>query len=274
MKLAPPITSRTNARVKALRAGFSGKSAKPGELVGIEGENLLIEALQSGIAVESVFVRQGREAVLSRPGLRSVSPANVVVLSSDVFASAVDTASPQGVAAVVRIPEIRPPDDSVSGVVLLLEAMQDPGNLGTLLRTAEAFGVAQVFATPDSVIPWNPKTVRASAGSVFRVPVRRMTLDEAQRSLKDNGVRLYAAVAEGEGATACMNADLTRRCALMIGNEGAGLSAAALALADVRIHIPCATESLNAAVAGTVLMYEVMRQRTVVAAREFAGGHR
>jgi len=87
-------------------------------------------------------------------------------------------------------------------------------------------------------------------------------------------VRLYAAVAEGEGATACMDADLTRRCALMIGNEGAGLSAAALALADVRIHIPCATESLNAAVAGTVLMYEVMRQRTVVAAREFAGGHR
>jgi len=274
MKLPQPITSRTNARVKALRAGFSGKSAKPGELVGIEGENLLLEALQSGIAVESVFVRQGSEALLSQPGLRSVSPANVVVLSSDVFASAVDTASPQGVAAVVRIPEIRPPDDSVSGVVLLLEAMQDPGNLGTLLRTAEAFGVAQVFATPDSVIPWNPKTVRASAGSVFRVPVRRTMLDEAQRTLKDNGVRLYAAVAEGEGATACMDADLTRACALMIGNEGAGLSAAALALADVRIHIPCATESLNAAVAGTVLMYEVMRQRTAVAAREFAGGHR
>lgn len=274
MKLPPPITSRTNAKVKALRAGFSGKCSRPGEVVGIEGENLLREALQSGIEVESVFVRQSSEAVLSQPGLRGISPSNVVVLSSDVFGSAVDTASPQGLAALVRIPEIQPAKDSVSGVVLVLEAMQDPGNLGTLLRTAEAFGVAQVFATPDSVSAWNPKTMRASAGSVFRVPVRRMALEEAHRNLKENGVRLYAAVAEGEGATACMDTDLTRPCALMIGNEGAGLSAAAVALADAQIHIPCATESLNAGVAGTVLMYEAMRQRTAVAAPQLAGGRR
>lgn len=259
MTLPPPITSRTNARVKALRAGFGGKASQPGESIAVEGETLLTEALRSGLRPETIFVRQGSEDVLSR--LQASLQGSIVVLSEDVFDSAVDTLSPQGVAGLLPIPSLRAQSGERDGATLVLEAMQDPGNLGTLLRAAEAFGISEVLLTPDSVNPWNPKAIRASAGSVFRVPVQRVPLAGIGDSLAARGVRLFAAVAQAPGAVACMDADLTGRCALLIGNEGAGLSAEALKLAGERIHIPCLTESLNAAVAGATLLYEAMRQR-------------
>lgn len=261
MTLPPPITSRTNARVKALRAGFGGKASQPGESIAVEGETLLAEALRSGLRPETIFVRRGSEDVLSRLQLQASLQGSVVVLSEEVFDSAVDTHSPQGVAGLLPIPSLRAESGVRDGATLVLEAMQDPGNLGTLLRAAEAFGISEVLLTPDSVNPWNPKAIRASAGSVFRVPIRRVPLARIGDSLAARGVRLFAAVAQAPGAVACMDADLTGRCALLIGNEGAGLSAEALKLADERIHIPCLTESLNAAVAGATLLYEAMRQR-------------
>jgi len=261
MTLPPPITSRSNARVKALRAGSAGDAANPGELLAIEGENLIGEAMRSGVRIDTVFVRQGSEDVLQGPALAGLDAANWAVLSRDVFASALDTASPQGIAALVRIPELVAMDFAkAAGVVLVVEALQDPGNLGTLLRSAEAFGVGQVFVTPDTVSRWNPKAVRASAGSVFRVPVVRAPLAQVKEFLAPFGYGLAAAVAQARDATPVMDASLLAPCALMIGNEGAGLSAAALALADLRVNIPCAVESLNAAIAGSTLMYEALRQ--------------
>ena len=258
--LPAPITSRTNARVKALRAAFSGDARHPGELVGIEGEHLLAEALRSQLVLDTVFLREGSESILARPSLSSLRSANLVVLSRDVFASAVDTASPQGIAAGLPIPVIPPRDLSLPAVHLVLESLQDPGNLGTLIRSAEAFGIAQIFLTPDCVNPWNPKTLRASAGSVFRVPVVRQPLPEIVNSLRNANIPLHAAVAASADARSSIQAALTAPCALMIGNEGAGLSAAAVALATARVHIPCAVESLNAAIAGSLLMYESLRQ--------------
>ncbi len=261
MQLPAPITSRTNAKVKALRAALEGKAARPGELVGIEGPTLIAEALRSRIRLESVFVRQGSEPLLAELGLDSV-PA--VVLSGDVFASAVETKSPQGLAALIAIPEVQSGKDCTErGLVLVLEAIQDPGNLGTLLRAAEAFGASGLLITPETVNPWSPKALRASAGSVFRVPVRRMRLDEVAQWATDEKVRVYAAVARSNGAVSSIDADFAWPCAVMIGNEGAGLSEAALKIATDRIHIPCMTESLNAAAAGATLMYEAMRQRIV-----------
>jgi RNA methyltransferase, TrmH family len=259
--LPPPITSRTNARVKALRAASDGKAWHPGELIAIEGETLLAEALRSDIRIDTLFIRQGREEVLELPQLRSAQPGATVVLSREVFASAVNTASPQGIAALIAIPDLQPNErDRRLGLTLVLEAMQDPGNMGTLLRAAEAFGVAQVWLTPDTVNPWNPKAVRASAGSVFRVPTQRISLAGAKEWFTAHGVHLYAAVADARGATPCNQANLAGACALMIGNEGAGLSPEALSLADERIHIPCRTESLNAAAAASALLYEATRQ--------------
>jgi TrmH family RNA methyltransferase len=260
MKLLPTITSRTNARVKALRAASGGDAFEPGDLLAIEGENLIAEAMRSSVRFDTVFVREGSEDVLRRASLAGLDAENWAGLSKDVFASAVDTASPQGIAALIAIPELAAMDFAKSvGVVLVVESLQDPGNLGTLLRSAEAFGVKQIFVTHDTVNRWNPKAVRASAGSVFRVPVVRAPLEAAKKFLGSFGYKLLAAVVQPD-ATPVMEASLLAPCALMIGNEGAGLSAAALALADGRIHIPCAVESLNAAIAGSTLMYEAMRQ--------------
>ena len=262
MKLPPPITSRTNAKVKALRAGFEGRVSRPGEMVAIEGATLIGEAVRSGVRLETVFVREGSEDVLQS---LAVSGAPVVVLSRDVFASAVDTNSPQGVAGMIAIPIVERKGDA-SGTTLVLEAIQDPGNVGTMLRAAEAFGVSQVVVTGETANAWGPKAVRASAGSVFRVPVMRMSLEEMAAWAAKQKVRVYAAVANAGGAIACMDADLARDCAVMIGNEGAGLSREALKIADERVHIPCITESLNAAAAAATLMYEAMRQRIAIPA--------
>lgn len=267
MDLGTPITSRSNARVKALRASFNGEASKPGDLLGIEGENLVAEALRSGMRLETIFVREGSESILQRKTLSGLRAASGALLSRDVFASAVDTASPQGIAATLSIPEMKPPvalDDQ--GPVLVLESLQDPGNLGTLLRSAEAFGVPFVMMTADCVNPWSPKVVRASAGSIFRIPVLRGKLSGIRESLAASSFRLFAAVAPRPGARSLLETYVGGHCAVMIGNEGAGLSAEALGIADAMVTIPCAVESLNAAVAGSLILYECMRQRHLKAA--------
>lgn len=262
MILPPAITSRTNAKVKALRAALSGNASQPGEIVAIEGETMLAEAIQSGVRPDTIFLRQGSEDVLDRPQLRDLPGVSIVVLNREVFSSAVDTASPQGVAAMISIPRIeRRPDGQGNGCNLVLESIQDPGNIGTMLRAAEAFGANEVLLAGGTVNPWSPKSIRASAGSIFRMPVRRASLAEIATWAERQKVHLYAAVAESRGAVISMDTDLARSCAFMIGNEGAGLSEAALAIANERIHIPCFTESLNAAAAGAALLYESMRQR-------------
>jgi TrmH family RNA methyltransferase len=261
MRFGELITSRSNARVKALRASFNGQASQPGDLVGIEGEILVAEALQCLPYVDTVFVRQGSEDILSQLPPRRDRVQNWVLLSRDVFDSALETRSPQGIAALLPIPEImRLGLHPGPGVSLVAVGLQDPGNLGTLLRTAEAFAVKQVFLTPDSVNPWNPKSIRASAGSVFRMPVLRGDLAQIQKWLRSIGGPIYAAVSSGKQGVPITTVSLLESCALMIGNEGAGLSEEALGIADQSVWIPCATESLNAAVAGAVLMYEAMRQ--------------
>ena len=260
MQLPAPITSRTNTRVKSLRAGFSGDASCPGDLLSIEGEHLLAEALRSHLAIDTLFLREGSEAILDRPSLHGLTAQTTLVLSKDVFASAVDTAAPQGIAATLPIPSITPHTLPQPAIHLVIESLQDPGNLGTLLRSAEAFGIAQVWLTPDCVNAWNPKAVRASAGSVFRMPIVRDKLANIAAALTAADIQLFAAVARSAEATPAMDAYLIAPCALMIGNEGAGLSAEAIQLATARIHIPCAVESLNAAIAGSTLMYEASRQ--------------
>jgi TrmH family RNA methyltransferase len=259
MEFPVTITSSSNSRVKALRAAASGEASQPGELLAIEGENLISEAIRSHVRFDTVYVREGNEAILQRPALHGLEARYWAVLSPGIFA--IDTPSPQGIAATIGIPVISAANlEERTGVVLVVEALQDPGNLGTLIRSAEAFGVKQIFVTHKTVNCWNPKAVRASAGSVFRVPVTRAPLESIKELLAPLGYRFFAAVAGSQGATSVADAELQMPCVLMIGNEGAGLSAAALELADGQVNIPCAVESLNAAIAGSTLMYEAMRQ--------------
>ena len=149
-------------------------------------------------------------------------------------------------------------------LILIAAGLQDPGNMGTLVRSAEAFGATGVLATPGTVSAWNQKAMRASVGSVFRVPVVAVGLEDVA-TLKGRGVRLLAAVGTDDaGTTAAQDMDFTGPCAVMIGNEGAGLAAEWMEVADGRVTIPYpgAVESLNAAVAGSLLLYEVSRQRS------------
>lgn len=247
--------------MKALRAAFSGQASAPGEIVGVEGAHLLAEAARSGLPLLTVFVRQGSEDQLNAAEMANLQAAQWVLLSRDAFDSAVETESPQGTAGTIAVPEA-PADvtPDPTSLFLVLERIQDPGNLGTLLRSAEAFGVNAVFLTHGTANPWNTKCIRASAGSVFRVPMLRRSLAEVRDLHQRADVRWFAAVARTSGATSSTQAELARPCALLVGNEGAGLSQEALRLADELVHVPCAVESLNAAVAGSTLMYEAMRQ--------------
>jgi TrmH family RNA methyltransferase len=260
-QFATVVTSRSNARVKQLRAAFGSGSKENARLssglIAIEGEHLVEEALRSGQALKTVFVSERRE-------LPGYIPASVEVLrlAEDVFASVAETRSPQGIAALL-VPPVGSVEKMVEGTALILIAvgLQDPGNLGTLIRSAEAFGATGVLTTPGTVSAWNQKAMRASAGSVFRMPVAAAGTEEME-VLGQQGVRLLAAVKEG--ASAMGEVDLTGSCALLIGNEGAGLSEDWLRLADARVTIPCPgwVESLNAAVAGSILLYEASRQRS------------
>jgi TrmH family RNA methyltransferase len=262
-----PITSRANARVKQLRAAFGSNARLAGGMVGVEGETMIREALRSGVALRTVFLGE-------RSAMPEWLPAGVEVLSvaEEVLASAVNTQHPRGIAALIDPPvwtleAVR----STNALLLVAVGLQDPGNLGTLVRSAEAFGATAVLTTPGTVSEWNQKSMRASAGSVFRMPVVEVT--EAQiEGVKGEGVRLYAAVAGppgGEVHSAMLTA-FTSACAMMIGNEGAGIAEEWLALADERITIPMPgrVESLNAAVAGSLLLFEAYRQRARLAPRD------
>jgi RNA methyltransferase, TrmH family len=256
------VQSRQNSRVKELRASLSSGGRSEGGRVGIEGEHLLIEAVRSGIEIATVFIRSGDEAILERIELDG--DVDILELPAEIFSSAVTTESPQGIAALVT-PKIFSLDDMLRGespLIVIAAGLQDPGNLGTLIRSAEAFGASGLITLPGTVSPWNAKALRASSGSAFRLPVVAASEDEAFSRLRAAKIRTFAAVAEAGVSSA--KSELTGPVALVIGNEGRGLSPELLARAGERISIPCPgpVESLNAAIAGSILLYEVARQRS------------
>ena len=250
------ITSRANVRVKQLRAAFAGQQRLASGMIAIEGEHLLQEALKSGQAIKTVFISERREQPEYVP--RGIE---VVRLANDVMQSCVETQTTQGIAALL-VPPVGSVEKMLVGTPLILIAvgLQDPGNLGTLVRSAEAFGATGVLTTPGTVSAWNGKALRASAGSVFRVPVAEADAAAMER-LEQAGVRLLAAMKDE--ATAVDEVDLRVACAIMIGNEGAGLGEGWVKMADERVMVPHPgwVESLNAAVAGSLLLYEASRQR-------------
>jgi RNA methyltransferase, TrmH family len=252
------VESRQNGRIKELRGGLARGVKTPQNHIAIEGLHLMQEAAKSGLALHTVFVRSGSEGLLEQ---LAIGGAEVLIVAEDVFASATMTEHPQGIAGLVGAPEF-----TVQAIfrgrplVVIAAGLQDPGNLGTLVRSAEAFGASGMMLLPGTVSLWNAKTLRASSGSAFRLPAITLAADDAFAALRMHGVTIFAAVArEGDD-----EADLRGPSALLVGNEGAGLPQEWIAQADARVTIPCpgAVESLNAAVAGSVLLYEAMRQRS------------
>jgi RNA methyltransferase, TrmH family len=255
------VESRQNARVKELRAGLSRGMKTAHDHVAVEGLHLVQEAVKSGLKLNTVFVQEGHEELARQFPSGS---AETLILSEDVFLSAAMTENPQGVAALVEAPEFNmqsmfPTAPGPEPLIVIAGALQDPGNLGTLVRSAEAFGATGMILLPGTVSLWNAKTLRASSGSAFRLPVLPLSADAAFKVLRDHGVRIVAAVARDGDS----EADLRGPSALLVGNEGSGLPKTWIAEADERVTIPFtgAVESLNAAIAGSVLLYDAMRQR-------------
>jgi RNA methyltransferase, TrmH family len=267
------VQSKQNARLKQLRRALAQPGRDQSSLTGIEGPNLLEEALRAGLGVACVFVAQGSEGLLE--ALPLPPETEVLLLPRELLDSALTTETPQPIAALVELPLWTWPDllGSRGGVPLLvvLAGLQDPGNLGTILRSAEAFGASGVLSLPGTVSAWNPKAVRASAGSVFRIPLRNASAEDSLARLREAGVRIWSTAVRG--AELADRVDLAGPVALLIGNEGNGVPEELAAQADGAVTIPCPgpVESLNASVAAAVLLYEASRQRS---ARITPGGLR
>ena len=257
------VQSRQNSRVKELRSALKKGSKNDSGQIAIEGFHLIEEALRSDLRVATLFLRSGDHPLLEQLPLSHDT--EILELPADVFASAVSTESPQGIAALVEPPTFAMEDAFAAVHPLLAVAvnLQDPGNFGTLVRSAEAFGAAGVLAVKPSANIWNPKSLRASSGSAFRLPVAYGDLPVFMNALRSRGIQRLAATVDG-GAPA-QQLDLTQPIALFIGNEGSGLPPELVNKCDGRITIPCPgpVESLNAAIAASILLYEASRQRRV-----------
>ncbi len=275
------VQSKQNARLKQLRGALAQPGREAGAPAGIEGPTLLAEALRAGLRIPAVFVAQGAEKLLEEFKLKA--EVEVLVTPKALLDAALTTETPQPVAALVEPPDwtwahVLGGAKSVPPLLLVLCGLQDPGNLGTILRSAEAFGATGVVSLPGTVGAWNPKAVRASAGSVFRVPLLAVSKDECLTELREAGVRVVTTTAATTAKFAEAE-DLSHAVALLIGNEGSGVPADLAAKAEGAITIPCPgpVESLNAAVAASVLLYEASRQRSVLAAgsrERLKGAHR
>ena len=252
------ITSLANDKVKYLRALAERKHrTQEGRFV-IEGARLLDDALAADVAPDWVFCAEQlssrAQETLSRLKKRGV---DWFVVSDAVLKACSATESPQGLIAVVPFPRLAVPRDP--GFILIADALRDPGNLGTLLRSAAASCVDAVLLSPETVDAYNPKVVRGAMGAHFRLPI--IPADWSSIKQQVDGLKVYLATAASDPAYT--QVDWTQPSALIVGSEATGASQPAAQLATACVSIPLSrdVESLNAAVAASVILFEVKRQR-------------
>jgi TrmH family RNA methyltransferase len=266
------VEGRHNAAVKELRQAFAHAELTEEGDCAIEGLRIVEEAIRSGLRFKAVFFKESAQNLAERLLPQIGANVDTLLLPDKLFDGAVPSESPQGVAALVRLKEFSLDDvfERVQlGPIIVLAGLQDPGNLGTILRSAEAFGSAGVVLGEGTVSPFNSKVIRASAGSVFRLPfVVAKTSAKAAGGLeaictrfKAQGIPLIAT--SSHKGTALDQAKLAGPTAIFIGSEGSGLPRTVLAQVDETVAIPHTTqvESLNAGVAGSIVLYEAARQR-------------
>lgn len=274
------ITSTSNAKVKRLVNLKKKRKARDEEKVFlVEGIRMFREAppeMIKEVYVSESFYKKDGGAVRRFPdggGKQAV----VEILSDTVFDYVSDTKTPQGILCVAKRREYGPEEVAQGEFphIIVLDRLQDPGNLGTIFRTAEGAGVTGIIMGQECVDIYNPKTIRSTMGSIYRMPFcYTENLADAVRALKARGIRTYAAHLDGK----CDydEEDYRGACSFLIGNEGNGLTKEIAELADTYIKIPMKgqVESLNAAVAASVLMFEAARQRRRDGVRIFDGAGR
>jgi TrmH family RNA methyltransferase len=244
------ITSPDNAKIKLYKKLSEHKKYRDETgLFVLEGERLVSDALKSGVIPEEIFVTEPLSHAFNTPVTH--------IITETIAKKMASAASPQGIFAVCKKPIYE--SHKLSDRVIILAGVRDPGNVGTIIRTADALGIKDIISI-DSADIYSPKTARAAMGSLFHVNIRQTDKDTARALLSDSEITVYAAVVD-ENAPAVGNFKFSERAAVMIGNEANGISGELLALADTRItiHMDGGANSLNAAAAASILIWELRR---------------
>ncbi len=259
------ITSKQNSLVKQVRKLHRSKERKKHNLLLLEGNNLVFAAINTGYGISHLFCTvkwQNRHQQLWQKVINHKIA--VTLISEDVLDSISTTVSPDGVLAIVSRQPVSMPKLGNMTLGLIVERLQDPGNLGTIIRTSVATKVDALWLSQDSVDFEHPKVLRASVGEWFNLPMQATPdLEQVILQAKQQGIQTIATIPHS--AQTYWDLDLTKPSLLLIGNEGKGLSPQLQSLADVQIHIPLANqvESLNAAIATSLILYEATRQRNL-----------
>lgn len=248
------ITSTQNNRVKLAAAlQTQAKTRRKEGKIALEGVRLVRDALISGHKADFILYTSNNENLIAD---LHVKDAETLPVSDEVMRYISDTQQPPGIIGVFPLPAYQPP--TAPKRVLILDAIRDPGNMGTILRTAAAAGVQVAILSPDSVDPYNPKVLRSGMGAHFRVPVVEMSWEQIETYCAPLGVYL----ADSHGDVRYDEADWSAGWALIVGSEAHGAGEQAAKLASARVYIPMAaeTESINAAMAAGVILFEAKRQ--------------
>ena len=259
----PMIDSPQNAQVKLYRSLLSGKGRRQSGLCPLEGVRLIETALDSGADLRTVYVCpdlvRGPRVPELIDRLRDRG-AEILELSQRAFISMADTEQPQGLAATaaIRYERLENLSSTSPACYLWLYELREPGNLGTMLRTAAGFSVAAVVFAGDCTDPYSPKAIRASAGAVFAVPLVRASWDRAMQWATAESVQTVASTPSAN--LSCHEAGYAQRVALIVGSEAHGLPEHLLTATDLQVKIPMSSkvESLNAGVAAGILLYTIV----------------
>jgi TrmH family RNA methyltransferase len=260
-----PISSPTNSLLKVYRRALEKGATREGWLA-VEGPFLVEEALAMAPAVRthSVLITENGKAKFARLLEHLPAEAEAAQVPDRLFEQVAQTQNPQGIAALVELPHFNLGTILAGQNLLLLVAcgLQDPGNLGTLLRSAAAFGAAAFCTLPETVSPFNPKAVRSSAGAIFRIPILAgLAANDLVHRLRAAQVRIVAA--DRHSSSPLDQADLKGSLAIMVGREASGLPPEIAREASLILSIPIrpGMDSINVATAAGVFLYEAARQR-------------
>lgn len=264
------ITSSSNTIIKEIKSLHRKKDRWTKKSFFVEGIRAVEESILSNAKIsyivysDMLFHTKGGEELLNKIHTGTYK---INYISDKLFNEVSDTEKPQGILAVVEF-DLKAIDDIVKekeNFIILLDRVQDPGNMGTIIRTADSFGSNGIIVTEGCVDIFNPKTIRSTMGSIFHIPLLYYkSASDAIMDLKDKGIRVVTTSLEAKEY--CFDVDFKSDFALIIGNEASGVSDEVIAGSDLLIKIPMPgdAESLNAAIASSVIMYEVLRQRLKV----------
>lgn len=257
------ITSRKNQTVVKSKALINEKKLRDKEnLTAAEGIKLCGEAIRAGLDPEYAVFSEDAEKKFPEIKNLLFGQCPIFTVTNDIYSYLSGQKSPQGIFLAVKLLDKSKNLDRIieKDKILILDEIQDSGNLGTIIRSAEAFGIGGIILSPGCADPYSPKTLRASMGSAFRVPIAVLPLEETVKLLKESGFSLYAAMLD-DSAKILEEVEFKGKTAVVIGNEGHGVGEKTAA-ACCKVYIPILTaESLNAAVAASIICYELSKKQ-------------